>query len=182
MRKPSASTWSSCQVGLPIECITISCGASQSNARVASSGTRFEVEGAPGALFLPGRLLRRLGRHLAGELHRPLHQRRHGLRPRPPVGGDEDIARHRAPGHGLEAAAVRRDGGRTNRSSPNRPANMFPFTNPARLPNIGFIVIAGPDGTSWANACLASSLGFGIFIELSGMPVLSSPARAVSNA
>src|SRR4029077_7072540 len=51
---------------------------------------------------------------------------------------------------------------RTNRSSPKSPANMLPFTNAARLPNIGRIVTAGSSGTSFANAALACSLGFGI--------------------
>jgi len=48
------------------------------------------------------------------------------------------------------------------------------------LPNIGFIVIAGPLGTSSANAVLASSLGLGIFIEpgVVGITVLCGHASA----
>src|SRR5438132_8389612 len=53
-------------------------------------------------------------------------------------------------------------GRRTNRSSPNSPANMLPFTNAARLPNIGRMVTAGSAGTSLLKAALASSVGLGI--------------------
>src|SRR3989442_6482933 len=53
-------------------------------------------------------------------------------------------------------------GSRTKRSSPNRPANMLPFTNAARLPNMGRMVTAGSTGTSFVKAALACSLGFGI--------------------
>src|ERR1051326_8796426 len=56
-------------------------------------------------------------------------------------------------------------GNLTNSPSPNRPANMLPFTKAARLPNIGRRVTAGSPGTSLVNAALAFSLGFGIFID-----------------
>src|SRR4249919_449538 len=51
---------------------------------------------------------------------------------------------------------------RTPTSAPNSPANMFPFTNAPRLPNIGLTSTAGPPGMSDLKNCLSSSLGLGI--------------------
>jgi hypothetical protein len=42
---------------------------------------------------------------------------------------------------------------------------MLPFTKAESWPNIGFRVTAGSSATSLLNAALASSLGFGIFID-----------------
>src|SRR5713226_6718453 len=62
----------------------------------------------------------------------------------------------------LRIGALLSSGRRTKRSSPNNPANMLPFTNAARLPNIGRMVTAGSAGTSLVKAALACSLGLGI--------------------
>src|SRR5260370_5708526 len=62
-------------------------------------------------------------------------------------------------------------GNRTKRSSPNRPANMLPFTNADRLPNIGRRVAAGWSGTSLVTATLACSLGLAI---MPGLILLTS--------
>src|SRR5712691_4460573 len=62
----------------------------------------------------------------------------------------------------LRMGAAWSSGRRTNRSSPKSPLNMLPFTKAARLPNIGRMLTAGSSGTSFVNAALACSLGFGI--------------------
>src|SRR5450759_4543975 len=58
-------------------------------------------------------------------------------------------------------AAISGSGSLTKRSSPNSPANILPFTNAERLPNIGFSVTAGSSGTNSLNAAFASSLALG---------------------
>src|SRR5258708_5603076 len=50
---------------------------------------------------------------------------------------------------------------RTPTSGPNRPANMFPFTNAPRLPNIGLTSTAGSSGIRDRKNSLSPSLGLG---------------------
>src|SRR5687768_12081014 len=47
--------------------------------------------------------------------------------------------------------------------SPNRPANMFPFTKAPSWPNIGFTSTVGPSGTRERKRSLSSSVAVGIF-------------------
>src|SRR6266702_5594279 len=51
---------------------------------------------------------------------------------------------------------------RTPTAGPNSPANMFPFTNAPRLPNMGLISTAGSSGIRPRKNCLSPSLGLGI--------------------
>ena len=52
---------------------------------------------------------------------------------------------------------------RTPTSGPNRPMNMFPLTNAARLPNIGFVSTPVASGTIDLKYVLSPSDGLGIF-------------------
>lgn len=77
------------------------------------------------------------------------------------------------------AANSRRPASSTSRTpivEPNAPANMLPFTNAPRLPNIGFTTTAGSPGISARNLSLSCSVGFGTCIQPT---VLNEPAHPV---
>src|SRR6476620_11572236 len=87
--------------------------------------------------------------------------------------GNPDIAAHGTLDRPERSAAVDRlqlppagvSTRRTQIVEPNNPANMLPFTNAPRLPNIGLITTAGSAGIIDRNPALSCSVGFGICIQ-----------------